>query len=69
MQSSNLTDMYRKASTSESADNSESEEEEMDMMKVLKDIEYLGRSFYAHFSQFSPKNFIVFYLRTDMLLC
>ncbi|CAA6664840.1 unnamed protein product [Spirodela intermedia] len=36
--------MYRKASTSEPADNSDSEEEEVDMMKVLKDIEYLGSS-------------------------
>ncbi|XP_078444378.1 axoneme-associated protein MST101(2) protein [Wolffia australiana] len=42
--SSNVADMYKKPSNSKSAASIDSEEDEIDMDKVLKDIEYLGSS-------------------------
>ncbi|MQL83360.1 hypothetical protein Taro_015828 [Colocasia esculenta] len=42
--SPNLADMYAKASSSGSGNNVDSEDEDMDIKKILKDIEYLGSS-------------------------
>ncbi|RWW34373.1 hypothetical protein GW17_00000866 [Ensete ventricosum] len=40
--SGNLADMYRKPISKESVDQSDSENEKMDIGKILKDVEYLG---------------------------
>ncbi|CAL9123951.1 unnamed protein product [Musa acuminata var. zebrina] len=42
--SGNLADMYRKPISKESDDQSDSENEKMDIRKILKDVEYLGAS-------------------------
>ncbi|KAJ8480511.1 hypothetical protein OPV22_024238 [Ensete ventricosum] len=42
--SGNLADMYRKPISKESVDQSDSENEKMDIGKILKDVEYLGAS-------------------------
>ncbi|WOK96168.1 hypothetical protein Cni_G04875 [Canna indica] len=42
--SGSLADMYRGPVSRESADQSDNEDEEMDIRKILKDIEYLGAS-------------------------
>ncbi|CAL9102553.1 unnamed protein product [Musa textilis] len=42
--SGNLADMYRKPISKESVDQSDSENEKMDIRKILKDVEYLGAS-------------------------
>eukprot|EP00262_Sarcandra_glabra_P021522 TRINITY_DN9164_c0_g1_i1.p1 TRINITY_DN9164_c0_g1~~TRINITY_DN9164_c0_g1_i1.p1 ORF type:complete len:211 (-),score=43.71 TRINITY_DN9164_c0_g1_i1:208-840(-) len=42
--SSNLRDMYRKPKSAESVDQLGYEDEELDIRKILKDVEYLGSS-------------------------